>query len=261
MDSLDSLGDRLPPPPNAQQGPTEVFGTAQAPMTDSRKSYRHQNREWEVPEGTKVASKPGVTTGGMPQKISAASHKDGDSLIPDSDASYRVARVDGAAGAAGAAGESDGESGVEHDVVRQLRTQLEEANAKVKAAQPNMVFLSKYAFSDEGEKVKIYIDVDEDLLERKTVVQGTADGEVPTTMDKMSAGARGVFGPKSVELYVTPVTKPGEQATILFIRLNGLYEAIVPDKSTFKVGSSRVVVTVRKRFPQYGQAWPQLLRR
>eukprot|EP00927_Polykrikos_kofoidii_P035511 TRINITY_DN30071_c0_g1_i1.p1 TRINITY_DN30071_c0_g1~~TRINITY_DN30071_c0_g1_i1.p1 ORF type:complete len:223 (+),score=51.80 TRINITY_DN30071_c0_g1_i1:91-759(+) len=187
---------------------------------DNSYYYAH-NEGWDVPENARVVSGPGLVVGGAPVLLG----EDGQPV----GASTSV---------------NDEEGTAQSEVVTQLRSRVDALERELAQLRGGNRGLSRFSFSDEGPKCKVYVEVGEGLLERKEVTEAGptyAEAAVAVSFTEKTCVVR-VFAPMIGSETQT------ERRSATF----ALESAVFPDKCTYKVDrlKGRVSLTLWKEDPE-----------
>ncbi|KAJ1460886.1 hypothetical protein M885DRAFT_612065 [Pelagophyceae sp. CCMP2097] len=173
----------------------------------SNSYYYAHDKAWNVPDCAKQITGEGIITGGTPKRVGA---------------------------------EAPAEIEVDDEVDR-LRLALKAAQL----ARPRFTRVCAFALSDEGESVKLYVDLP--MQDRRTLVDGSRI--------RHDCGVSAIFRENSFTVLVHKFVV-GEQAEQFEFRVPALYDEIVPDKCLYKISQSRLVIKLQKEASTI--AWPSL---
>ena len=214
---------------------SEADATATLPDRQGGYYYAHA-RDRSAPEGAKVISGPGITTGGRPPRL--------DAEADDADASDAAATSDGAADEAAAA----------------LRAEVAALRATLRATTPRRLELTKFAISDEGAKVKVYVDCPPGVLQAEGA---GASPDEPARAGRVvaEAGVRVDFRARRVELLLLQPPPPvlGGESNADTVAWHSLVldlgHAVVPQRCSHRVTAEKGRVTLILRKEDEGQDW------
>ena len=191
--------------------------------------YYAHGRDRSAPEGAKVISGPGITTGGKPPRLDAADAAD-------------APPPDGAAEEAAAS----------------LRAEVSALRSQLRATVPRRLELTKFAMSDEGAKVKVYVDAPPGALQAED-----AAGASPEAARRVvaEAGVRVDFRARRVELLLLQPPPPalgGESnadSVVWHSLVLDLGHSVVPHRCSHRVTAEKGRVTLILRKEDEGQDW------
>mmetsp|Transcript_37620 Transcript_37620/g.84864 ORF Transcript_37620/g.84864 Transcript_37620/m.84864 type:complete len:219 (-) Transcript_37620:102-758(-) len=175
------------------------------------KSYYYAHNEgWSVPEDAVVRAGPGLVTGGLPTKLGP----DGKPLETE---------------------QSCQGDGVSEQVIRQLRSRVDELEREVAQARAGTKTITQFSFSDEGAKCKVYVEVGSEIMERKEVAEDTvAHAEAAVTVSfSIRRCVLRVWAPKADG-------SMAERRAVTFC----CESDVVPEKCTYKVDRTKGRVTI-----------------
>jgi hypothetical protein len=183
-----------------------------------------------MPANAKIIRGKGIISGGPPRKIEAG---------PISDAPCTA------------------------DEIASLRQEVEDLRVRLRSIRSGgvpsrVVHVTKYSFSDDGLRVKIYVHFDQTLLDFREKTK------LPPSLITGTAGIWSHFTASSAEVHVmTMVRKPfwaaNDDAVVKHVlKLDMLVHEIIPSKCSCKVVAEkgRLVLSLRKADPK--RPWQQV---